>query len=59
MTVLKRFLTDESGVTAMEYALIAGFILCAIIGTLTLIGPQLKVPFETMTAGIADANAKK
>ena len=56
--MLARFLKDDSGVTAMEYGLIAGFILCAVIGTLALIGPELKVPFVTLQGGIEAANAK-
>ena len=52
-----QLLKDDSGVTAMEYALIAAFVLCAVIGTLALLGPELKVPFTKVEAGIAAANA--
>ena len=57
--LIRRFLTDESGVTAIEYGLIAGFILCAVIGTLALVGPEFKQPYEKVAAGLQDANAKK
>ncbi len=53
--MIKRFLKDESGVTAVEYGLIAGFILCAIIGSLTLIGAQLPIPFQRVSDGISAA----
>ena len=53
--MLARLLKDESGVTAIEYGLIAGFILCAIIGTLALIGPQMPIPFQRISDGITGA----
>lgn len=45
MTQLKRFLLDESGATAIEYALIASFIFLAIITALTTVGTQLATKF--------------
>jgi pilus assembly protein Flp/PilA len=39
--LLTRFQNDESGATAIEYGLIAGFVSIAIIASLKLIGPQL------------------
>jgi pilus assembly protein Flp/PilA len=53
--LIRRFLRDESGVTAVEYGLIAGFILCAIIGTLALISPQMPLPFQRISDGIIGA----
>ena len=50
--MISRFLKDESGVAAVEYGLIAAFVLCAIIGTLFLISPQMPLPFQRINAGI-------
>jgi Flp pilus assembly pilin Flp len=55
--VIRRFFTDESGAIAIEYGLIGGFILCAIIGTLVLISPEVKKPYETLAAWLQAANA--
>lgn len=41
MNLLSRFAKDESGATAIEYGLIAGFVSIFIITALTLIGPEL------------------
>jgi pilus assembly protein Flp/PilA len=51
MTKLHRFLKNESGVTAIEYGLIAAGIGVAIISTVKLVGSQLIVKFnEVVTA---------
>lgn len=42
----KAFAQDREGATAIEYAVIAGLIVVAIVGTLQLLGPQLKGIFE-------------
>ena len=42
-----RFLTDESGTTAIEYALMAGSIAVVIIGTVNTIGSQITSTFYT------------
>jgi pilus assembly protein Flp/PilA len=39
--LLSRFAKDESGATAIEYGLLAGFVSIAIIGALQVIGPEL------------------
>lgn len=41
MKLVKRFLTDESGATAIEYGLIAALIAVAIIGAATALGTKL------------------
>jgi pilus assembly protein Flp/PilA len=43
-----RLLDDESGVTAIEYALVAGLIALAIAAVLPMIGAELVVPFQTI-----------
>ena len=46
---LRRFLTDESGATAIEYAIIAGGIATAIIATVYSIGPKLNSTFSSIS----------
>lgn len=45
-SLLKRFQADESGATAIEYALIGGLISIVIVGGATSIGSRL---FDTFT----------
>ena len=47
--MLRSFLRDESGATAIEYGLIAGLIAVVIIGALTVTGTSLKSVFETVS----------
>ena len=44
----KSFRSDETGATAIEYALIAGFISTAIVGTLSAIGPLLVEKYRSV-----------
>ena len=53
MTFLHRFLRDESGATAIEYSLIAGFIALIIIGSLRTIGQQLVPKFQGVSNGLS------
>ena len=46
------FVKDESGATAMEYALIAVFISVVIVGAVTTIGTTLTGFFQTVAAAI-------
>ena len=55
---LNSFLRDESGVTAMEYGMIAALIAVVILTTLGLVGDDLKTTFDTIEGKIAEANAK-
>jgi len=52
---LKRFVNDESGVTAIEYGLIAAGISVAIIAVVNSLGTQLKTTFTTVTTSLAKA----
>jgi pilus assembly protein Flp/PilA len=45
-----RFLSDRSGATAIEYALMAGCIAVVVIGTVNTIGSQLNATFYTKIA---------
>ena len=49
MTLFKRFATDESGATAIEYGLIAGLISVIIITVLTNIGTKLNTKFTSIS----------
>jgi pilus assembly protein Flp/PilA len=53
---LLSFLRDESGVTAIEYGLIAGLIAVVIIGAVTLVGQDLLAMFNTVAAALAPAS---
>jgi pilus assembly protein Flp/PilA len=48
VTRLKQFAADESGATAIEYALIAVLVGIAIIGAVTALGNSLKAIFSTV-----------
>ena len=54
---IKNFANDESGATAIEYGLIAALIAVAIIGALSLLGPQLKATFTKDTGELPTATA--
>lgn len=45
MLILKRFLTEDDGVTAIEYALIASLIAVFIIAAVQLVGTNLNTVF--------------
>jgi len=55
MTSLERFLSDESGATAIEYGLIAALIAVVIIGVVTALGTQLRTQFNAILTGIGGA----
>jgi pilus assembly protein Flp/PilA len=48
---LVRFARDESGVAAIEYALISGLIALVIIGAMALAGSNLSTKFAAATGG--------
>lgn len=49
---MKRFISDQSGATAIEYALIAAFIGLVIITAATNIGTEVKGTFTDVEAGL-------
>ena len=51
--LLSRFVKDESGVTAIEYGLIAGLISVVIIVAVTAIGTELKAVFNYIATSLA------
>jgi len=49
---IKRFVRDESGVTAIEYTLIAAGIAVVIIAAVQLVGTNLTGTFNTVAAAV-------
>jgi pilus assembly protein Flp/PilA len=54
-TLFSRFVKDESGVTAIEYGLIAALIAVVIIASVTLVGTDLKLVFTAVSTALAAA----
>ena len=52
MTILKKFLINDAGVTAIEYGLIAALIAVIIITAVTSVGTKLSATFSTIAASI-------
>ncbi|MBL8545851.1 MAG: Flp family type IVb pilin [Hyphomonadaceae bacterium] len=50
--MLKRFLKNEDGATAIEYGLIAALIGVAIIVAVTAVGTNLTATFTAISAGL-------
>ena len=48
MSLFRRFLSDTSGATAIEYGLIAGLISVVIIGAVTNIGKNSSKKFQAV-----------
>lgn len=53
MNALNRFMSDESGATAIEYGLLAALIAVAIIAGATLIGSELDRIFNGIAGVLA------
>jgi pilus assembly protein Flp/PilA len=53
--LLTRFLKNESGVTAIEYGLIAALISVVIIGAAGLVGTKLAAVFTNISTQLAAA----
>ena len=58
MKIFKGFAADESGVTAMEYGMIAALISVVIITTLGHVGIALDKTFSLIQQALEKANAK-
>jgi pilus assembly protein Flp/PilA len=50
--LLRRFVKDQSGVTAIEYGLIAALIAVVIIVAVTLVGTDLSATFNAIAANL-------
>lgn len=51
-TCLKKLLRDESGATAIEYALLAAFIVLVIIGSVRAVGTKLSPVFDNVSGNL-------
>ncbi|NRT55860.1 Flp family type IVb pilin [Sphaerotilus uruguayifluvii] len=57
MNLIKKFIRDEEGVTAIEYGLIAALIAVVIIGAVTNLGARLKVMFNSVVTALGGTAA--
>lgn len=55
--MLKQFLKNEDGATAIEYGLIAALIGVAIITAVGLVGDELETTFTTIDTKLGAANS--
>lgn len=55
MNLVKKFLNDESGATAIEYGLIAALISVVIITAAGLLGTELTTVFTKITTALKPA----
>jgi pilus assembly protein Flp/PilA len=53
LTQMRKVWTNEQGVTAIEYGLIAALIAVAIIAAVTLVGTKLQGTFSTVSSNLA------
>jgi pilus assembly protein Flp/PilA len=51
--LIKQFLCDESGATAIEYGLIAALIAVVIIGAVSAVGSNLSGTFTNIAANVS------
>jgi pilus assembly protein Flp/PilA len=56
MNAIKNFILDDTGVTAIEYGLIAALISVLIIAAVTTIGEQLLAVFTSIGTALTGAN---
>ena len=56
-TMFKKFASDESGATAIEYGLIAGLVSVGLITVLGTLGTDLKATFTKISAAVTTAKA--
>jgi pilus assembly protein Flp/PilA len=56
-TLIARFITDESGATAIEYGLIAAGISVAIVTIVATVGENLVATFQTVADALSQAPA--
>ncbi len=50
--ILNRFVADESGVTAIEYGLIAALLAVVIIAAVSLVGTNVSNTFSTVAGSL-------
>ena len=52
MTLIRCFLRDERGATAIEYGLIAALIAVVVIGSLSIVGTKLRAKFASVSGNL-------
>ena len=52
MNTIRKFVADESGVTAIEYGLIAALIAVVVIGAVTAVGTNLSTKFNNISHAV-------
>jgi pilus assembly protein Flp/PilA len=52
ISFVRRFLRDDSGVTAIEYGLIAALVAVVILGTVKSVGANLKTTFNSIATNL-------
>lgn len=52
MQLIRNFINDDSGATAIEYGLIAGLISVVIIIAVTTVGENLTATFESVASAL-------
>ena len=57
MNLIKRFMREEEGVTAIEYGLIAALIAIVIAAAVILVGNQLNIVFNKIANCLTKPNA--
>jgi pilus assembly protein Flp/PilA len=55
--ILQALLQDESGVTAIEYALLGSLIAMAIVTSVTLLGGEVKALYDMVAGKVQGATA--
>jgi pilus assembly protein Flp/PilA len=53
--LVTRFIKDESGAAAIEYALIAGLIALVIVGGATVLGNAISTKFSNLGTSVTNA----
>lgn len=57
MNLVSRFMTDESGATAIEYGLIAAIVSVGIITALKSVGSSLNTTFNKVSTELSSASS--
>lgn len=55
LKIIRKFKKDQSGVTAIEYGLIAALIAVVIIGAVTAVGSNLSSVFAVVSSDLSSA----
>ena len=55
--LIRRFVRDETGATAIEYGLLAALLGVALLTAMNGLGNQMKTTFNTTSSSMSSANA--